>query len=362
MAVAPTSPAFLVRFRPTGPWRVGPDSGARDRVDRIYHSDSMYSAVSSAMRQLGMLDEWLQATAHNTGNSAVRFSSCFPFQGDTLYVVPPSSMWPPAASGRVRWRGAQFVPMAAVESLVAGNSLNEEDWFLDGASECLLPAQRQGGATGPIRIGLRTSASVDRLGNANTESHSAACLEFAPESGLWALVVFADVQAKERWSAPVESALRLLADSGFGGERARGWGGSEEPRITEGTLPGLILTNLTTPLEPAPNPGDAETLVPSAAPEASRSYWLLSLFSPGDDESIDWKKGKYSVVTRNGRVESLARWGDRKKPLRMVREGSVLVADSPPRGVARDVAPDGFPHPVFRAGFALAVPLHRPSK
>jgi hypothetical protein len=41
----------------------------------------------------------------------------------------------------------------------------------------------------------------------------------------------------------------------------------------------------------------------------------------------------------------------------MVREGSVLVAGSPVRGGAPDVAPDGFEHPVYRAGFALAIPI-----
>ncbi len=39
---------LLIRLRPTGPWRIGPDSGDRDRVERIYHSDTLYSAVSRA--------------------------------------------------------------------------------------------------------------------------------------------------------------------------------------------------------------------------------------------------------------------------------------------------------------------------
>ena len=41
----------------------------------------------------------------------------------------------------------------------------------------------------------------------------------------------------------------------------------------------------------------------------------------------------------------------------MVTEGSVLVAGDSIRGAAPDVAPDGFAHAVFRAGFALSVPL-----
>src|SRR5580693_7106183 len=132
---------MLIKLHPTTPWRIGPDSGDRDRVDRIYHSDSLYSAVSSAMARLGTLNEWLEATAGsvdaqappvrvglNSGIPAsetdpkappvragipitpvIRFSSCFPFQGETSFIVPPRSLWPPPASPKVRWRGAKFV-------------------------------------------------------------------------------------------------------------------------------------------------------------------------------------------------------------------------------------------------------------
>ncbi len=57
------NPGLIVKLRPTGPWRIGPDSGARNRVDAIYHSDSLYSAVAQAMSRLGALEEWLDATA-----------------------------------------------------------------------------------------------------------------------------------------------------------------------------------------------------------------------------------------------------------------------------------------------------------
>ena len=49
--------------------------------------------------------------------------------------------------------------------------------------------------------------------------------------------------------------------------------------------------------------------------------------------------------------------GELKKQLPMIAEGSVVYAPAAPRGSAPDVAPDGFAHPVFRAGFALSIPL-----
>jgi hypothetical protein len=40
----------------------------------------------------------------------------------------------------------------------------------------------------------------------------------------------------------------------------------------------------------------------------------------------------------------------------MIEEGSIIMAPEL-RGRAVDVAPDGFAHPAWRSGFALAVPL-----
>jgi CRISPR type III-A-associated RAMP protein Csm4 len=325
---------LIIKLRPTGPWRIGPDSGVRDRVDRVFHSDSLYSAVSSAMAQFGDLDEWLEATAR-AQEPAVRFGSCFPYQGDTLLVAPPRNLWPPQASSKVRWKGARFVPVSVVETLAAGRTLSEGAWAIDSDSECLVPS-RNPSVPGPFRVAVRSSAAVDRDGGSVTP-HSTACLEFTPDCGLWTVAQFSDEAARDKWTGPLTAAFRLLADSGMGGERSRGWGRSEMPEITAGELPGLLLKQ-----------PDSET---------ASGYWLLSLFHPGESDAVNWEQGDYVLTTRGGRVESQAGWGDGKKLTRMVAEGSVIVASSAPRGSATDVAPDGFTHPVYRAGFALTIPI-----
>ena len=424
------NPGLVVKLRPAGPWRIGTDSGARNRVDAIYHSDSLYSAVASAMARLGSLDQWLDATARN-GASAVCFSSCFPFLDEIDFVVPPRTIWPPTSpallSARVRWKSARFVPLKVVQAMLAGEALDGNQWSLDGASECLVPA----GRPGPFRTGVRWSAAVDRLTGA-AERHSTGCIEFRPGAGLWTIVSFQDEAAHTRWLEPIKAAFRLLADTGFGGERSRGWGRSEPPEFSEGTLPEAILgprgqdggrgpgaggqnggqgpgaggqgvepsvelSLLEAPQESAP----AEFEVPIAAasvtalaplalglwpaapdeppvvesappapevpisaepvtertPPAPNHHWLLSLFTPAPDDSVDWGRGNYAVLARGGRVDSPAGSGELKKEIQMVAEGSVLCAAAPPRGSAADVAPEGFAHPVFRAGFALSVPL-----
>src|SRR5438874_6614317 len=232
------NPGLVVKLRPAGPWRIGPDSGARTRVDAIYHSDSLYSAVTSAMARMGWMEEWLDATARNL-TPAVCFSSCFPFLDEIGFVIPPRTIWPPTApslmAARVRWKSARFVPLGMVQAILAGRSPDESGWSVDGASGCLLPA----GRPSPFRTGVRWNAAVDRLTGAS-ERHSTACIEFRPGSGLWTVVSFHDEAASERWMAPVKAAFRLLADSGFGGERSRGWGRAETPEFVEGSLPEMI--------------------------------------------------------------------------------------------------------------------------
>jgi CRISPR type III-A-associated RAMP protein Csm4 len=344
-----SSPAVLIRLRPTSAWRLGPDCGSRDRVDPVCHSDTLYSAVCSALDQLGLFPDWLQATAARNGASEVRFSSCFPFLGETLFVIPPRHVWPPPPSSKVRWKGARFVPLAAVERLVAGGALSEDDWVVDGASGCLLPAVPRANLRGPFRTVSRPAAAVDRLSGGAIEPHATACLEFCEGAGLWCVAAFANDQAWERWREPVQAAFRLLADSGIGGERSRGWGRSSSPEFQPGCLPGMILAPS---FEPAPA-DDAG----APAPQPETAWWLLSLFSPAESDQVDWQRGQYALAGREGRIESRARWGELKRPVRMVAEGSVLVAGAPPAGAARDVAPEGFPHPVYRAGFAVAIPI-----
>jgi len=148
------NPGLVVKLRPTGPWRIGPDSGARNKVDAIYHSDTLYGAVTSAMARLGSLDEWLGATARAAA-SAVCFGSCFPFVEEIGFVTPPRTVWPPTSPGmlaaRIRWKSARFVPLGIVGTILAGEKLDDSQWAVDGPSGCLLPS----GRLGPFRMGLR---------------------------------------------------------------------------------------------------------------------------------------------------------------------------------------------------------------
>ncbi len=354
-------PAVLIRLRPTGPWRYGPGDGAPDRVDTVFRSDRVFSAVTLAMQQLGFLEEWLDATARASSvregegvpGPAVAFSSLYPYQGDTLFATPPASVWPPPGAqltapnpaflNKIRWNAVQLVPLAVIEALITGRSVPAEQWIADPATGCLLRRDRPGSA--PFRVAMRSAAAVDRITRGSIQVSSAACVEFEPDSGLWTVARYRDAAAGAAWQERLQACFRLLADSGFGGRRTHGWGKTEAPDFRRGTWPGVILPKL------GRSPVDLDDGTDSSL------YWLLSLYSPSESDGIDWTGGDYRLTVRGGRVESRGAGGSLKKNARMIAEGSVLAASQAPTGTAVDVAPDNFAHPVYRSGFALALKL-----
>lgn len=349
-------PAVLIRLRPAGPWRFGPGNGGQDRVDAQYRSDRLYSAVTLAMKQLGWLDEWLEATAKAAGSS-VAFTSLFPYQGQTLFVPPPTSLWPPPPGllttpspvflSKIRWNAVNFVPAALVETILLGQPVLADQWLPDPESACLLRRDRLNAT--PFRTVLRSGAAVDRLTSRSTNVHASACVEFEPGSGLWTIVRFQGEAAQSDWGQRIAAAFRLLADQGFGGKRTSGWGQTEPPQFQEGTWPGLLLPKLARALAKAqPDDSNAE------APDTPQ-HWLLSLFSPAESDQIDWSSGEYRVVVRGGYVHGAPLV---KKHVRLIAEGSVLASSQADlTGVAVDVAPDGHAHPVYRSGIALSLRL-----
>jgi CRISPR type III-A-associated RAMP protein Csm4 len=330
------SAALLVRFRPAGPWRLGPGDGARDRVDRLLHSDSLFSALTIAMRELGWIDEWIPAAI--SGAPAVRLSSCYPYTDRTLLVQPPRSLWPPPQTGKVRWKAARFVPAPLIAALLSGYEPDDEQWAVDPVSGCLLPIERNAPSQPPFRVSKRVTAAVDRVTGASLEPQPVACLEFTKNSGMWFVAVFRDDETRRVWADRIRAASRLLADTGIGGERSAGWGRSEAPAFEDVEFPSFLT-------------GDA------GSEGGERAWWLLSLYAPAGGDQVDFSRGNYEVLRRTGRIETRARWGALKSPTKMVAEGSVLLSAIEPVGAAPQVGNGDIPHPVYRCGFAVAAPI-----
>jgi CRISPR type III-A-associated RAMP protein Csm4 len=324
--------ALLIRFRPTGPWRIGPESGSRAEVDRIFHSDTLFNALTWAMAELGNVDAWLDATVR-TDQPQLAISSLFPFQEQTLYAPPPKHIWPPLSSTKIYWNAVKFAPLSIIRPLLDEETLEEDRWTVDLASECLIASHRfdrSGG--GPFVVGYRAAAAVDRVTGKLGDPLETACLEFRADSGLWGIVDFQTPQAADTWQQLLKGAFQYLADTGLGGERSRGWGRSTV-QFTSGELAELLLPPRVKP--------------PTA--QETAGHWLLSLYSPHVQDRVQWHRGHYQLATRSGRTHR----GQNTQAIRLVEEGSVVVCEQKPVGSAKQVTSDG----VWRSGLAVSLPV-----
>lgn len=300
--------AILFRFEARGVWSAAPSGPS------LVASDTFYGAVCAAMDHFGWLAEWLAA------GPAVRLSSLFPWQQGTLFAPPPASAWPPVNGlQRLRPKLVRFLPLAAIADLLEENGLVESRWVLDPASGCLLAADRAG-AGGPFRPVSFEKAAGPKHG-----------IQFAENGGLWGVAFCQD----DLWRRRLEATLRWLADAGVGGNRTLGWGSSTAVRFESGETVTTVLRR-------------------SKQGDGSRGWWLLSLFAPAAEEIVHWEQGAYRLAVRSGWVEGTQ---TAKRSQRMVAEGSVIYAPEAPAGCLSDVTPEGCQHPVYRNGFAVAVPL-----
>jgi len=204
------------------------------------------------MARLGVFEEWLDSTARG-GEPAVSLARASRFSTKSASCAA-RTIWPPQSpslmGARVRWKSARFVPSPWCSRWwrASGRMRTPGAWM----------AQRMPGAAGrlgPFRTAVRFSAAVDRL-SGSSERHSIACLEFRAGAGLWLVAAFHDEPAWSRWRDPSRR-LPLLADSGFGGERSRGWA-APKPRVyrrhSTGTDPPPVAQDRGTPVETAPQP------------------------------------------------------------------------------------------------------------
>ena len=204
---------------------------------------------------------------------AVRFSSFFPFHGDTLLVVPPRSLWPPPESTKIRYKGAHFVPLSVIESLLADKAIDEDRWAVDGESECLVPIEPGSRAIS------RRSAIQRRSGPAAATRR----WKFIPRRA-W------NSRAGPASGPSCNSPTKLPRRDGKRrfGVRCCCW--PIPASAASARAAGAARKR------PNGSPGAATRRSCRAPPE--QAHWLLSLYTPAENDAVDWKRGNYATVSR----------------------------------------------------------------
>jgi CRISPR-associated protein Csm4 len=304
---------------------IGTREGALEATESVIRSDTLFSAFVNGYRLLyeghnfDSLCRQLEA-----GKSPVRFSSAFPFMGDTFYLPIPRNQIPRSKQAKK----VQFVELAVWQRLVNGEIF--EDLAAAGAAGTLPPLGNGRDAPKeplPWTILNTPRVALDRRSNHPGERYfHCAETHFADNAGLYFLAAYRDDEIRGQ----ARAVWRLMADEGLGGDRTVGKGLFAYPRAEQIDL---------------------------EAPGSASGWISLSLYYPASDEIAGLKDGYYDLIQRRGYIYSQGGRTLRRRPVCMFAEGSVFPLLSNRFGKLVNTTPDRFAmHPVYRSGLALGVP------
>jgi CRISPR-associated protein Csm4 len=180
----------------------------------------------------------------------------------------------------------------------------------------------------------RLRLTVDRLGGGSVPGllFDFAAVEFAPHCGGAVFTWFRSEDIRRK----VEAVLTLLGEEGLGGDRTAGLGRFKVVAQEEVSFPDL----------------------------GTGGRLLLSLYHPttAEVEAGVLDRARYDLITRGGWVTAPGAMSLRRRPVRMLREGSVILdlgkelyGDA--SCVLNPLPELGLLHPIFRGGPALTLPI-----
>lgn len=332
---------FTYRLRFRGPLHVGERGIGQEATRAHVPADTLFSALCTMWRELyGVEDlEGALLPAFQTG-APFRLSSAFPFAGDVRFY--PRPLLPLDVDDQKSLRRVRFVSESVFTALLRGETppfhaalrINGgAAWVSREEKEAL--ARFTDDASGEIALWKRTvvpRVSLDRVTSRSAIWQFGRVL-FAEDCGLWFATTF-----EPGWRGAFESALRLLGDSGLGGERGAGNG-----LFTPEAQASLLGAR-------ASSPAAFVTLSPCCPKDAAEAAALTT----GDAVS-------YELLPRRGWIGSPEAGNLRRQMVWMFAEGSVLsgAGDAAQAGRLVSVKPDASPHDVLRYGLAFPVGIQR---
>ncbi len=310
---------FTVCFlKPKGPLHLGERENWREGSSVFIHSDTLFSAFCHSYLLLygdEALSKLLSLFADN--NPPFLFSSVFPCWRNTLYFPVPKNQLPRTKEVK----NIQFIEKDGFELLLKGKSLEEivtkvkcipsntkpyTPWFVDNVPR--------------VSLNRRSNHPVEDGGFFHFGE-----VFYYDDASFFFLIKYIDPAYQQQ----INSALRLLADEGIGGDRSSGKGLFHTPTFQE--------------IDIAVSPDNGVV--------------SLSLYYPKEEELTNIHDSYYELIERKGYIYSPHCKSLRRKSLRMFIEGSVFPSQPPKCGKLVDVTPEIYKtHPVYRYGLIFPLP------
>jgi CRISPR-associated protein Csm4 len=316
--------------------------------ESLLHSDSLYSAIIQAWRNIGVQHPLVsEEQLEIAPDPRFTISSLFPFfksekSAEPIYFFPvPISGWALRdESLRDKIKHVQWLDLTQFRHLLETGFLKNED--ADFVKRKFYTA-RPDFEPDFMQAVLHPRVYVPRVGETNDSGKTVSDtvifylerLFFREGSGLFCLSTFDDAQIK----ADVKVALEYLQDEGLGTDRHVGHG-----QFT---------------LQEMENFGGFDGL-----PDSDFSL-NLSLFCPENQPQLsamlDPDHSRYALLKRGGWLTTEPDLSVRKDSVYMFREGGIFKTNVETAGKSHDLRPAvlGSGHPVWRVGKSLFLPIYQ---
>lgn len=321
--------AYRALLEPLAPFYRSAHTHAR-RSGALVHSDTLHAALVSVAALTGAMPlDTLRG---------LRVSSVYPCWRDTL-LLPKPFLRPPGAdrpdpadpAARKRWKSVRLVTEGLLRAWLADDAAAVGGAKPFGGVAMALAGEVAGKPVPDALVAedLSPAVTIDHVqGSAVPFERFGLRVNTAKGGGAWFFVMLEEDQV-----APFQELLAQLGGQGLGGERGVGYGAFE-------------------PL--ALDPWDVPETQPGAA------FLTLSLYTPTREEveaGVLRAPAAYNGTVRGGWIHGAGGTAQRKRSVRMCVEGSVFPAVAHAHGGVADLAPEGYPHPVWRSGLAFAWPF-----
>jgi CRISPR-associated protein Csm4 len=322
------------------------ERGVGLEATRVYApADTLFGAICSAWRALYGLPalEALLALFQQAPEPPFLLSSAFPFAGKVRFYPRPRVHITITDDSKALKR-VRFVSAGVLDAMRTGTPLTfskalclngQVAWATEAEKEILIPwASEESGDVRLWKTHVVPRVQLDRISSQSDIWHFGETV-FAEGTGLWFAVQFHPGHTALR--TRFEASLRLLGETGLGGERTAGRG----------------LFHVQQPEE-----------FPTDEPATATHFITLAPLCPRSPEELDALLGEtasYHLVPRRGWITSPEASTLRFKSFWMLAEGSVCTKPTSfPAGRLVDVRPDACPHPVWRYGYAFPLFLTLP--
>lgn len=281
--------AYKLTF--TSPLHISAGGFAAESTEVTIHSDTLFSAICSAMQTL-----YGEAVVSEFLTKNVLISSCFPYL-DKEYYFPR-----PLVPNKIKEKSEHEPIKKKLDASLFKKQkkqkyLNKADFqsALEGTFDVATFAQKFENQEPPTFCKTQElpRVTIDRITNASSIFNFAQ-VTFDEGAGLYFMADFSgDIETKKRFAA----SLRFLGDEGIGADNTVGKGFFEV----------------------------AEDSIDLQVPTDAKHYLLTSLYSPNEQElkNIKPEECYYDYTTRNGWT-SAGDMNKRRLSLRMLVAGSVL--------------------------------------